>query len=73
MAAPAGIALGMSIAHADNHHGTVGGIETSTANKVFSVFNGLGSIAFAFSFSGALLVWMDCVVGLASIATGVLL
>ncbi|GAB4816159.1 hypothetical protein N2152v2_003205 [Parachlorella kessleri] len=53
------IALGMSIAHADNHHGTVGGIETSTANKVFSVFNGLGSIAFAFSFSVILLEIQD--------------
>ncbi len=49
---PAGIALGLCIAHAGNGHGTVGGIETSVPNKVFSIFNALGDIAFAFSFSG---------------------
>jgi hypothetical protein len=49
---PAGIALGLCIAHAGNGHGTLGGIETSTPDKVFSIFNALGSMAFAFSFSG---------------------
>ncbi|GAB4816152.1 hypothetical protein N2152v2_003198 [Parachlorella kessleri] len=54
-----GIALGLCIAHAGNGHGTVGGIETSVPNKVFSIFNALGDIAFAFSFSAILLEIQD--------------
>lgn len=49
----AGIALGLCIAQAGNGHGTLGGIETSTVDKIFSIANSLGAMAFAFSFSGA--------------------
>lgn len=48
------IALGLSIGKG-NTHGTIDGRSASAADKTFGMFNALGAIVFAFSFSFVLI------------------
>lgn len=45
------IALILGLVHASNNEGSVGGRESSPANKAFNILNSLGAIGFAFNFS----------------------
>lgn len=54
------IALVISLVHCKNGHGTIGGRPgTSTADKLFGIFNSLGAIAFAYNFSLILIEIQD--------------
>lgn len=54
------IALILNLTQAGNRAGTVGGItDISTADKIFGIFNSLGSIGFAYNFSLILLEICD--------------
>lgn len=55
------IALGLTASHAGDGHGNLGGTPSSTPNKVFQVFNALGTVAFAYKFSSVLMEINDTI------------
>ncbi|PRW60763.1 Amino acid permease 2 [Chlorella sorokiniana] len=53
------VALVLGLVYSGAHAGSVGGIQTTQANKAFGILNALGSIAFSYNFSLILIEIQD--------------